>query len=185
MDMVACRMRSRLALHRCLLMPLLGHRRESGCFSNPQLYYCTSELLPGDGVIELPHDTLLWGIFYNGGVSVSGVAIIIVEGIVEVRSEDCHVLGCDGPHGSAVKSHPHVHCLLLASGFSFCKEMDVFPCHTWDKSFGKCPHGEYSHMEELKVPPAQHMVWGCGRGSLVLICTKTHWHCHCWGGPCM
>jgi hypothetical protein len=31
--------------------------------------------------------------FYNGGVSVSGVAIIIVEGIVEVRSEDCHVLG--------------------------------------------------------------------------------------------
>ena len=36
-DMVACRMWSRLALHICLRPPLVGHRRESGCFSNLQL----------------------------------------------------------------------------------------------------------------------------------------------------
>ena len=65
----------------------------------------------------------------NLRVSVSGVVIIIVEDIVvDVRSEDCHVLGCIGGHGSVRKSQPHVHCLLLVSEFSFHKETDVFPC---------------------------------------------------------
>jgi len=58
----------------------------------------------------------------NLGVSVSGVVIIIVEDIVvDVRSEDCHVLSCVGGHGSVRKSQPHVHCLLLVSEFSFHK----------------------------------------------------------------
>ena len=71
---------------------LCWNTRQSCCLSILEPFHCTSEFFPGDGVIEFPHGTLLWDMFKNCRIR----GAVIVEDIVEMRSEDFHVLGGTG-----------------------------------------------------------------------------------------
>ncbi len=66
------------------------------------------EFFPSDGVIELPHGTLLRDMFKNCGTH----GAVIVEDVMEVRFEDFHVLRSIGCLGSIGESHCHV-CHLV------------------------------------------------------------------------
>jgi hypothetical protein len=52
---------------------------------------------------------------------------VTVEDIVEMRSEDFHVLGGIG-RLVVRESHCHVCHLVVIGRFAFCKEADVLPC---------------------------------------------------------
>jgi len=78
-----------------------GTRVSPAAFPFLSFFHCTSEFFPGDGVIEFPHNTSLWDMFNNCRIC----GAVIVEGIVEMRSEDFHVLGGIGrlfPLGSRI-----------------------------------------------------------------------------------
>ena len=53
---------------------------------------------------------------------------VIVEGIVEIKSEDFHVLGGIGRLVPIRKSHFHVRHLVVMRRFAFGKEKNVLPC---------------------------------------------------------
>ena len=53
---------------------------------------------------------------------------VIVEGIVEIKSEDFHVLGGIGRLVPIRKLHYHVCHLVVIRRFAFGKEMNVLPC---------------------------------------------------------
>ena len=83
-----------------------------------------SEFFPGDGVIEFPHGTLLWDMFKNCRIR----GAVIVEDIVEMRSEDFHVLGGTGPLVPVRELHCHVRHLVVMRCFAFGKKTNVLPC---------------------------------------------------------
>ena len=83
-----------------------------------------SEFFPGDGVIEFPHGILLWDMFKNCRIR----GAVIVEDIVEMRSEDFHVLGGIGRLVPIRESHCHVRHLVVMRRFTFGKETNVLPC---------------------------------------------------------
>ena len=76
-----------------------------------------SEFFPGDRVIEFPHGTLLWDMLNNCRIR----GTVIVEDIVEMRSEDFHLV-------SVRESHCHVRQLVVVRRFAFRKETNVLPC---------------------------------------------------------
>jgi len=53
---------------------------------------------------------------------------VIVEDIVEMRSEDFHVLGGIGRLVPIRESHCHVCHLVVMRHFAFGKETNVLPC---------------------------------------------------------
>jgi len=104
-------------------MPLLEHVTVLLPFHS-WVFHCMSEFFPGDGVIKFPHGTSLWDVFKNCRIH----GAVIVEDIVEMRSEEFHVLGGIGRLVPIRESHCHVRHLVVMRCFAFGKETNVLPC---------------------------------------------------------
>ena len=97
---------------------------QSSCFPILEPFHSTPEFFPGDGVIEFPHGTSLWNMFKNCRIR----GAVTVEDIVEMRSDDFHVLGGIGHLVPVRESHCHVCHLVVMRRFTFREETDVLPC---------------------------------------------------------